>query len=696
MTGEFLLDWTILALSLFNTILLLWLGVTVLLNADRRSWGIALAGSGLLVAGTFFLVHSAIIGLGLSNLSEEMDWWWHLGWLPIILSAFAWYGVILWYAGFWENESSLRRRQRIWLPLAALLALALVVLLYPGKLLPTYSQVMSLNFSDRSNVGGPLLLVLIYSLYNVMCIGLALDALLRPGPSARVMGHLARRRARPWLVGASILLLGVSLLVALLVAELVMTTGSSTSPILLIAWFDLLIAALIAVTVIMIGKAVVAYEIFTRKILPRRGLFRQWRSAVILAAGYSTVLAWSLTVPLRPIYALLLATLMLTIFFALFGARSFVEREHYVNQLRPLLNSRGIYDQLFTPATPIEPDVRAPFHALCESVLDARVVYLHALGPMSALVGQPLAYPDDAAPPTSPFAEITPHSPQTLCLPLDPERYAGAIWAVPLWSERGLIGVLLLGEKRDDSLYTQEEIEIARATGERLLDTRASVELARRLIALQRQRMAESQVLDRRTRRVLHDDILPRVHAAMLNLSSGAGSDPIAILAEIHRELADLLRDMPSAGAPQVERLGLIGAVRGLLDDELRDAFDQVTWEIEPEAEQHAHTLPSLPAQVLFYATREAIRNAARYGRQGDASRALHLCIGFGWRRGLVTCVEDDGVGLTNASHGEGNSGLGLALHSTLMAVVGGSLTVESVPGARTRVTLSLPEGIWV
>ena len=48
---------------------------------------------------------------------------------------------------------------------------------------------------------------------------------------------------------------------------------------------------------------------------------------------------------------------------------------------------------------------------------------------------------------------------------------------MPLWSERGLIGVLLLGEKRDGGLYTQEEIEIARASGERLIDTQASAEM---------------------------------------------------------------------------------------------------------------------------------------------------------------------------------------------------------------------------
>ena len=49
---------------------------------------------------------------------------------------------------------------------------------------------------------------------------------------------------------------------------------------------------------------------------------------------------------------------------------------------------------------------------------------------------------------------------------------------MPLWSERGLIGLFLLGPKRGNGLYTQEDIEIARASGERLIDTRASAEIA--------------------------------------------------------------------------------------------------------------------------------------------------------------------------------------------------------------------------
>ena len=139
------------------------------------------------------------------------------------------------------------------------------------------------------------------------------------------------------------------------------------------------------------------------------------------------------------------------------------------------------------------------------------------------------------------------------------------IWAAPLWSERGLTGVLLLGEKSDGGFYSLEEIEIARASGERLADIQASAEMARRLMALQRQRLAESQVMDQQTRRILHDDVLPRLHAAMLELS---GSQPdtnhtVESLGQVHRQMADLLQSLPRPAAPQVARLGALrGAAR--------------------------------------------------------------------------------------------------------------------------------------
>ena len=709
MTGEFFLDWAIMAVSLFNTILLLWLGLTVLLNAERRTWGTWLAGGGALMGSGFFVSHSAILGHGLYYVSQGMNFWWHAGWLPLVASPFAWYVVMLWYAGFWDDrQTHLHHRQRPWFLLTLLLTVGFVGLLIFANPLPSYWQVAQLNLSATPSVGGIPLLILVYPVYILLCIGLSLDALRHPGPSARVMGDLARRRAHPWLVAASVALLLVSLLVGWVMLWIVLNArqradhGIYADMSFTVAWFDLIIASLIGSAVLLLGQAIVSYEVFTGKTLPRRGLLRQWRSAIILAAGYGAVMSWGLTLKLRPIYSLLLTTILMIVFYALFGWRSYTERERTIEFMRPFVASQRLYEQLLTTSALPDVDAGTLFRTLCEDVLDAQVAYLVALGQLAPLAGPPLAYPGDDAPETRFLGKNLISlfdSPQTMCVPLDPPpdgKARGAMWAVPLWSERGLIGALLLGEKRDGGLYTQEEIQIARASGERLIDTQASAEMARRLMTLQRQRLAEGQVVDRRTRRVLHDDVLPSLHATMLALSGDETSlDVVSLLADVHRQIADLLREMPTTTAPEVARLGLVGALRQAVDDELGSSFDQITWQVEPQAEQEAQTIPSLTAEVLFYAAREAIRNSARHGRNTGPDRALNLHVGVAWRDGLEITIEDNGIGLEPAMDPSDGKGQGLALHSTMMAVIGGTLVVESLPDVYTRVLLTLPQGVW-
>jgi signal transduction histidine kinase len=715
MTGSLFLNWATMAVSLFNTILALWLGLTVLLGAERRTWGIWMASGGLLLGGVFFVSHSAILGHGLT---QGVELWWQVGWLPVIALPLAWYVLTLWYAGFWGDggidlpfwqrwgfvftapftgSSRLHKRQRPWFIFAVLLGAGLAVLLVFTNALPSYWQIIQLNLAAWPAVEGVPLLILAYPFYILLCIGLSLDALRRPEPSTRMMGELARLRARPWLMAVSIALLLASLLVVVVLATVVLgarygLSRSFDTIALGVGWFDLIIASLIGVAIVLLGQAVVSYELFTGRSLPRRGFFRHWYRAVILAAGYGVVVGGSFALQLGTIYSLLLTVVIMVAFYALLVWRTFADRERTIDQLRPFVASQRLYERLLTSATPSEVDIGPLFRALCEDVLDARVAYLAAVGPLAPLAGPPLVYPGGTAASVPPLAEIIPRfsSPQTMCVDLDPARYGGATWAVPLWSERGLAGVLLLGEKRGGGLYTQEEIEIARASGERLIDSQAGAEMARRLMALQRQRLAESQVLDQRARRVLHDEVLPRLHAAMLTLGDEEQADTVTALADAHRQIADLLHEMPTTTAPEVARLGLIGALRQAVDEEFERAFDAVTWKVEPEAEEKARAIPTLTAEVLFYAAREAVRNAARHGR-GEDDAPLHLCIAATQRDGLEITIEDDGVGLGAGSSSDPGSGHGLALHSTMMAVVGGTLAVESAPGAYTQVTLRLP-----
>jgi signal transduction histidine kinase len=266
------------------------------------------------------------------------------------------------------------------------------------------------------------------------------------------------------------------------------------------------------------------------------------------------------------------------------------------------------------------------------------------------------------------------------------------IWAALLWSERGLIGLLLLGEKRDGSFYSLEEIEIARASGERIADILASTELSRRLMHLQRKRLAESQVLDQQARRVLHDEVLPQIHALMLELRAQDNPSQLNSLGELHRTVSNLLRELPAQVSPHLERTGLIHALHQVVEIELKGAFDLVRWQISPEADARLQEMPSLSAEVLFYAAREALRNAARHARDEKSLKPLHLLIQVDCQDDFDIIIEDNG-GRLSLDWVQENGGQGLTLHSTLMAVVGGSLSLESKHGVSTRVVLRLPEG---
>jgi hypothetical protein len=757
MTGDFYLDWAIMALSLANVILLSWSGLTVLLNAERRTWGVWLAGGGLLTGAAFFVSHTAILGLGVATYGQSLNLWWRTGWLPLVALPLAWYVMILWHAGFWEGshlvwyaiserawagrptamtrllapwlvmalwysacweahsqltpQHGLRRRHRFWLQGAAgSLAMLLGLLLFASPL-PSFNEAAHLDLAAISGIGGLPLLLIAFPLYIVFCTVLSLDALRHPTPAVRLMGDQARRRARPWLVAATSLLLLVSFLVSAVIVWLMLYGQPALADgrvVLLnraVGWFDLIIETLILGAVIMVGQAIVSYEIFTGRTLPRSEFRRSWQYAIILAVGLGLAVGFSFAHQARPIYTLLLITLLLVIFYALLGWRSYTRREEYVRQLRPFLVSQRLYERLARiPLAGAEPAVAgrmAPegdsaslFHVLCAEILGIRFAHLVAVGPLAPLVGAPLTYPlhrTSLAPPLDALISQC-HSPDNLCLPLDPDRWQGLQWAVPLWNERGLIGLFLLGPKIDDGLFTQEEMEIVQVSGERLIDAQASSELSRSLMALQRQRLVESQLLDRNTRRVLHDEILPQIHSALLIVSSGDAQsigETTALLAGVHRELAGLLREMPARGAPPVVGQGLLVALRQLLADELKDAFDDVKWNIEPQAAERLAKMPALTVEVLFYAAREAIRNAARYGRGDDSNRPLCLCITAPASPQLTLWIEDDGVGVRQGS-GPQSSGQGLALHSAMLAVVGGTLAVASKPHVYTRVTLML------
>lgn len=706
MSGNLYLDWPILTLSIFNTIILLWLGLIVLLNAERRHWGVYLVGGGFILGWTVFLSHTILIGSSESIFGLNLELWWRFSWVPEVLLPFGWYVAMLWYGGYWDDpNSALHGRHRKWLWITG--GLTLIVGLYlaldnpAGKLWRGISQTQY-TAMPTNEFGG---LVLGYPVVLLLCLVLSMDVLRHPGPSSRVMGALARRRARPWLLTAGSLLLAASLFVASAIALVLAQLSRQFNYqefLQALAWVDLATLVLVTLAILAAGQAVVSYEIFTGRTLPRRGLSRYWQRALALAAGYSVLTGLALELDIRPVFSLVLATLIMTVFYALLGWRLYAERDLHFRSLRPFVSGQQLYETLVNlDHSPAALDIQTAFISLCRDVLEAKTAYLIPTGPMAPLVGPPMAYPPSTESKIPVIQDLMPEmqSPQTLVVSLEAGRYGDARWAAPLWSERGLIGVLLVGERVESGLYTQEEMEIARTVGERLIDLKASAEVSQRLMSIQRQRIATNQVLDQQTRRVIHDEVLPQLHAAMLALSEGQIQEQpspsgMQMLAEVHRRLSDLLREIPITSSPQVARLGLLTALEEAIETEFKAAFNQILVDIEPDARARSAELPAMTAEVIYYAAREAVRNAAQHARAGGEAEDefVNLTVAALWEDGLTITIEDSGCGIDHELSDTSQAGHGLALHGTLMAVLGGSLSVESVPGSFTRIILHLPQ----
>jgi signal transduction histidine kinase len=185
---------------------------------------------------------------------------------------------------------------------------------------------------------------------------------------------------------------------------------------------------------------------------------------------------------------------------------------------------------------------------------------------------------------------------------------------------------------------------------------------------------------------------------AVLTLSSLAQEHPhvleaIKALSDVHLQIADLIHTLP--GTPAVIANGnLISAIRTMVQGEFATEFHAVSWQIQDNL---SPLLDPLAYEIVYTAVREAIRNAAAHGRGQDAERKLGLVIEIKQVDWVIICIKDDGVGLSYQPPADGSlpsnrgSGSGLALHSTMMAIIGGYLTVETPVSGGTQVLITFP-----
>ena len=705
MTANFdLIGGAAFTLSLFNVVVPVWLGVTVLTSAEERSPGVWLAGLSLLAAGLFFTFHTAMLYGLLPHLLREMRIPEQIGWVPITLLPLAWYGTMLWFAGYFrkgENPGGVVLRITAGVLLVMLIGIGL--LLFHNYSVAAVLSGPYQSIHDREHLyasiysGGewPVLFIL-YIFYLLLCYGAALITLRNLKPTGRESGDAARMRARPWLVAATGAQTGIVLVVGALFLQVVRT---GRQPVLLaeqlfaFRGYDLAILFLVTAALLLLGEAIVRYEIFTGVVIPRRGFLKRWRGVLLMGGGIGAGAAVAIWLRIPGIYGVLGSIVSLAVLYAFLTRRSILERDRYLDDLRSFL---VLAKETTDTRNSVEEETARSFRLLCRDVLNARSGGLFPVESASPLFS-PLAFPEI---PTIPIEEFRPRSPDpgSIAVMSSPSGGEEEYTVIGLWSGEGMAGLLVLGEKEDGGLYTREELELARGACERFLEILIRKRMADHLTRLQGERLSENRVQEIRVRRLLHDEVLPQIHAAMLALRNDANRDEaVATLGDIHRLVSDLLRDLPVSVIESIERAGFVRTFRRLLEDEFRNTFAKVKWNVDEGIDVAVSSLPPLAAETLYQAAREAVRNAARHAGGDNPSRPVDLLIGLCLNRAdnrIELIVEDNGVGLPTPSvTSSSGTGRGLKLHGTMMEIVGGSMKTETPGQGGTRVRLLLSAG---
>jgi two-component sensor histidine kinase len=482
---------------------------------------------------------------------------------------------------------------------------------------------------------------------------------------------------------------------------------------------DLAATLAVALVILLIGYSVVRHGILIERPLARRGFFKQWRGIVIVATAVAIFIAILVSLTHSNLGGLLLITSLAAVTYALFTWSSYTAHDRYIALLGPFVRSTSLRHWLNTDLQKTEQDLGNLFFHLCHDVLAVQFAYLTVAAgtlkrnfsyrwPQEIVLGSKLVAFNKKG-------NIDTEAPKRIQVTLYGQRMI--CWVLPIFDERGLVAALYLGPREDGGSFTEEDMDLAQACGQRILDTLGDHEAMQAVAGLLRRRTVDVKLLGAQQRRVLHDEILPQMHLALLRLetlrsmsdmqrgdsalvdSSGICqeqglNEAIDRISDAHRRLATMMRTTAPGAPLRLEHDGLMHAIYTMLEQDFQNAFDEIEWRVSEEtATAIDEVTPPAIAELIFAAVQEALRNAARHGRGNDVHRYLRLTLSASYNREghLEVVVADDGVGIISASSATSGTGGGLLTHSALLAIAGGSLNIKSSPGDGVTVKIVLP-----
>jgi signal transduction histidine kinase len=258
---------------------------------------------------------------------------------------------------------------------------------------------------------------------------------------------------------------------------------------------------------------------------------------------------------------------------------------------------------------------------------------------------------------------------------------------VPLIARGRAIGIVVVHDKiGDDVRFSDSDLRLAEIFAARAA---VAVDLSQRVARDTVRRVIEAQELERRRlARELHDETGQALTSILLGLKAirAAGSDEDAARAEadvrelVVQALQDVRRLAVELRPSALDDFGLLAALERLASTFAERSGIPTAVESTLSAER----LPPELETVLYRLVQEALTNVVKHSGAERVSVLLTRRDG-----GVRAVVEDDGRGFSPRDVRA--DALGLVGMRERLALLGGTLAVESEPGAGTAVVAYVP-----
>lgn len=190
--------------------------------------------------------------------------------------------------------------------------------------------------------------------------------------------------------------------------------------------------------------------------------------------------------------------------------------------------------------------------------------------------------------------------------------------------------------------------------------------------------------------RELHDSTAQSLAALLMELSvvtretrDQAGLERLERIRRIAGDVLDEVRLLSQTVHPRVlDDLGLGAALQHLS----REAESRGSIRVEVVAEESTAEVSPSVSSVLYRVAQEALKNALRH------ANATAVLMRASVKSGIIRLeISDDGVGFRPDEAERRRPGMGLFTMRERMALVKGTLEVDSAPGSGTRIIASVP-----